>query len=316
MHAGTLDARSPLRSADVPSIRFDRTKYGRELLADACEIRSLPRFITSPLAHRLQFYEIALVTEGDGCLELDGSTVAIGRHRLLLTRPGEIRRWRLGAPRRIDGLLAFFEGDFINEFFADPRFLDKLPVVAAPPAQRSVALTSVDFESIVDMIGAMRDELNCVRADTSHALRAQTYRLLIAVQRLMTAPAELPADQSRALARHFCDLVEDDFATNGRVSHYAARLHVTPRHLNFCVQAATGRSASDVIAKRLFLECRRLLLHSELSMREIADNLNFADPSHFARFFKRHAGATPRQFRVAHGSPIFSPPRYLPLAAT
>lgn len=91
----------------MPTIRFDRTKYGRRLLADACQIRSLPRFITAPVAHRLQFYEIALVADGDGCLELDGSTVAIGRRRLLLTRPGEIRRWRLGPPRRLDGWLGF-----------------------------------------------------------------------------------------------------------------------------------------------------------------------------------------------------------------
>ena len=45
MQAATLDGRSPSRCADVPSIRFDRTKYGRQLLADACDIRSLPRFI-------------------------------------------------------------------------------------------------------------------------------------------------------------------------------------------------------------------------------------------------------------------------------
>jgi AraC family transcriptional activator of pobA len=285
------------------------------LLADACDIRSLPHFITTPLAHRLQFYEIALVADGDGYLDLDGSTIAINRRLLLLTRPGEIRRWRLDTPRRLDGLLAFFEGDFINEFFADRRFLETLPVVAAPAPQRSVALAPADFNRLVDMISAMRDELGCLRADTSHALRAQTYRLLIAVQRLMAAGAEGPADQSRALARRFRDLVDDGFANDSRVSHYAARLDVTPRHLNFCVQAATGRSASDVITQRLFLECRRLLLYSEMSIREIADILNFTDPSYFGRFFKRHAGATPRQFRVARGNPIISPSRDLPRIA-
>ena len=315
MSAAAFETRPPSRYAGVPTIRFDRTKYGRRLLADACQIRSLPHFITAPVAHRLQFYEIALVADGAGCLELDGSTVAIGRRRLLLTRPGEIRRWRLGTPRRLDGLLAFFEGDFINEFFADSRFLEKLPVVAAPAMQRSVALEKTDSDSIADMIGTMHDELNCIRADTSHALRAQVYRLLIAVQRLMTPRADPLADRSRSLARRFRDLVEDGFATSMRVSHYAARLHVTPRHLNFCVQAATGRSASDVLAERLFLECRRLLLHSELSMREIADSLNFTDPSYFARFFKHHAGATPTRFRVTHGSPISSPSRDLPPTA-
>ena len=51
-------------AADAEPIRFDRTKYGRRLLVDACEIARIPTFITTPRAHRLHFYEIALLTEG------------------------------------------------------------------------------------------------------------------------------------------------------------------------------------------------------------------------------------------------------------
>ena len=67
------------------------------------------------------------------------------------------------------------------------------------------------------------------------------------------------------------------------------------------MQAACGRTASEAIHARRMLEARRLLLHTGLGVGAIAERLNFSDASYFVRFFKRHAGATPREFRVHAG---------------
>ena len=289
----------------VQTIPFDRRKYGAELQVDACAISDIPGFITAPTrAHRLTFYEVALITAGDGLLELDGTGLPVAPRRVLLTEPGETRRWRL-APRApagaLQGMLVFFEEEFINGFFGDARFLENLPVVAAGPAQRSWMASARAFSDLVDVAGAMRDELRAVRDDTSHALRAQTYRLLIALQRLGGDRAGAPADAARTLARRFSALVDERYATSRSVTSYAQLLGVTPRHLNQCVQATTGRTASEAIHARQMLEARRLLLHTDLGVGEIAERLEFSDASWFVRFFKRHAGATPRQYRVRAG---------------
>ena len=73
-----LDERIAMTTArdhrSMPSarpIRFDRTKYGRCLLADAGEVRTdFPDLITGPEPHRLTFHEIALVTHGRGTLDV------------------------------------------------------------------------------------------------------------------------------------------------------------------------------------------------------------------------------------------------------
>jgi AraC-like DNA-binding protein len=284
----------------APTIRFDRRKYGDELLVDACAISDLPGFITGPARpHRLAFYEVALVTSGEGRLDLDGVALPVARGRALLTEPGETRRWRLAPelPERLDGLLVFFEAEFFNAFFGDTRFVENLPLVAAAPQQRSLAAPPRAFDELVDLAGGMRDELRCVRDDTSHALRAQAYRLLVSLQRLDGDFAACPADASRALARRFAALVDERVALAEGVGAYAERLHVTPRHLNQCVQAVLGRSASEAIHARRMLEARRLLLHTGLGVGAIAERLNFSDASYFVRFFKRHAGTTPLAFR-------------------
>jgi AraC-like DNA-binding protein len=284
----------------APTIRFDRRKYGGELLVDACAIADLPGFITGPARpHRLAFHEIALVTAGEGLLDLDGIALPVARGRALLTAPGETRRWRLAPDTagRLDGLLVFFEADFFNAFFGDTRFVENLPLMAAAAQHRSLAAPARAFDALVDLAGDMRDELRCVRGDSSHALRAQAYRLLVSLQRLGGDMAAAPADASRALARRFTALVDERFAFAEGVGRYAERLHVTPRHLNQCVQAALGRTASETIHARRMLEARRLLLHTPLGVGAIGERLNFSDASYFVRFFKRHAGTTPLAFR-------------------
>jgi AraC-like DNA-binding protein len=287
-----------------PTIRFDRRKYGAELMVDACAISDIPGFITGPTRpHRLAFYEIALITSGDGLLELDGVDLPVERGRALLTEPGETRRWRLtpGAREPLDGLLVFFEAEFFNAFFGDARFLENLPLVAAAAGARSLAAAPRPFDELVDIAGAMRDELQAVRDDSSHALRAQGYRLLVALQRLGGNLPPAPPDAARVLARRFAGLVDARFALAESVGSYADLLHVTPRYLNQCVQAITGRTASETLHARQMLEARRLLLHTAASVAAIAEQLNFSDPSYFVRFFKRHAGATPREFRQRTG---------------
>ena len=283
-----------------PTVLFDRRKYGAELMVDACAISDIPGFITGPTRpHRLAFYEIALITAGDGVLELDGVGLPLAPRRALLTEPGETRRWRLAPDSRepLAGMLVFFEADFFNAFFGDARFLENLPLVAARAERRSLAAAPRAFDELVGVAGDMRDELRCVRDDSSHALRAQAYRLLVALQRLGGDLAAAPADAGRALARRFTALVDERFALGESVTRYAESLHVTPRHLNECVQAACGRTASETIHARQVLEARRLLLHTELGVGAIAERLHFSDASYFVRFFKRHAGATPREFR-------------------
>jgi AraC-like DNA-binding protein len=56
-------------------------------------------------------------------------------------------------------------------------------------------------------------------------------------------------------------------------------------------------NAKAFIATRLALEAKRLLTHSALSVGAIADRLGFDDASNFVKFFRRHAGCAPTEFR-------------------
>jgi AraC family transcriptional activator of pobA len=88
--------------------------------------------------------------------------------------------------------------------------------------------------------------------------------------------------------------------TNWSVQEYAARIGVTPGHLTDVVKAATGRSASALVREARVREAKRLLAATDLTVRQVAVRVGFADAAYFCRFFRRETGASPGGFREEH----------------
>ena len=83
----------------------------------------------------------------------------------------------------------------------------------------------------------------------------------------------------------------------GLLSFYADRLAMTPDRLNDHVKRATGVTAGHLIRQRVLTEAKRQLVFTNQAIQEIAYDLSFSDPSHFARFFRAQTGSTPQAFR-------------------
>ena len=60
-----------------------------------------------------------------------------------------------------------------------------------------------------------------------------------------------------------------------------------------------NKAPGDIILDRLLLEAMRYLRHTAASAKQISDQLGFADPAYFARFFKARSGMTTREFRIS-----------------
>ena len=105
-------------------------------------------------------------------------------------------------------------------------------------------------------------------------------------------------------ARHFARfarLVEQHHRSHWSVARYAGRIGITPSHLNAVCRRVSGKAALEVIHARLVLAARRQLTYTMRDIASVADELGFADPSYFTRFFKRETGMTPGDFRRHEG---------------
>jgi AraC family transcriptional activator of pobA len=96
-------------------------------------------------------------------------------------------------------------------------------------------------------------------------------------------------------------LVEDNFRKERLLEFYAEKLAMTADRLNDHVKRATGVTAGHLIRQRVLTEAKRQLVFTSQPIHEIAYDLAFSDPSHFARFFRKQTGTTPHEFRDGRG---------------
>ena len=81
------------------------------------------------------------------------------------------------------------------------------------------------------------------------------------------------------------------------VSFYARMQHITPRYFSAIIKEKTGDSALQWIVRMVITEAKQLLEESDLSIKEIADQLNFPTQSFFGKYFKHHTGMSPKEYR-------------------
>ncbi|MCD8301677.1 MAG: helix-turn-helix domain-containing protein, partial [Prevotellaceae bacterium] len=87
------------------------------------------------------------------------------------------------------------------------------------------------------------------------------------------------------------------YKTQRTVGFYAKELHLSPRYLSNAVRDCSGQSASHWIVSMVVSEAKTLLENSQLSVKEIANRLNFASLSFFGRYFNLYVGMRPNEYR-------------------
>jgi YesN/AraC family two-component response regulator len=145
----------------------------------------------------------------------------------------------------------------------------------------------------------------CRRKNHNDDLLVRMYLniLLIEIERLyqhkqQNEDARVPKRQQ--MVAQFRKLVSQHFLRKRQVSDYAALLYVTPHYLNDTVKEITGKPASEFIYEALIAEAKSHLIQTENTVTQIATELNYSDQSYFCRFFKKHTGLSPQEFRKKH----------------
>ena len=99
------------------------------------------------------------------------------------------------------------------------------------------------------------------------------------------------------LFARYKELVEENYANNLTINNYADILNISSKTLTNITKEFVGKSASQIISERIILETQRLLKFTSLQISEIAFRVGFEDASYFVKYFKRHAGVSPSNYR-------------------
>ena len=95
----------------------------------------------------------------------------------------------------------------------------------------------------------------------------------------------------------FRQLLETNYHEIHTVTEYAGLLNVSNKTLTNCTKEISNQTPLEIINERIILETKRLLAYSQKNINEIGFELGFIDPSYFVKFFKKHTGKSPTDFR-------------------
>ena len=162
-------------------------------------------------------------------------------------------------------------------------------------------LSPDEIISIENIFQEIKTEFENEDHGLEEMLRVLLKQLIIKATRLYKKQNHLQPDNIEKdnldFIRKYSALVEKEFFRKHSVSDYADILHITPKNLHKKIKIISDKTPNELIKDRLLLEAKRYLAHTDLSSKEIAYKLGYDDEAYFSRFFNKHSGNTPIQFR-------------------
>ena len=149
------------------------------------------------------------------------------------------------------------------------------------------------------------DQENSLQNPNGEIIAAYLTTLLVEADAIYSRQISAPGNGGgEPLCNRFLDLLfrSDDMQIKQPVTAYAARLNITPNHLNKVIKGVTGKSPSEWIEEAIMVKAKMLLRNTSKPLSEIASELGIHDQSYFARRFKRHEGITPKLYRSKSSS--------------
>ncbi|MDP3907423.1 helix-turn-helix domain-containing protein [Novosphingobium sp.] len=254
------------------------------------ERSSLYEWTIAPHSHPCIF-QLLLITDGAGALADGEGEAPLGPGMLALVPGGIVHAFRF-APDTQGWVLSVADA-----LLDDPR-------IAAFRVSGLVRGGKALRLPVAPLTARLLERLHGGRGLPDAATLAALALLLALVEEsaaALAAAATGPVDHRILLVRRFTALVEARFRQHWPIARYAAELGTTPQTLTRACRRVTGKSPGDIALDRLLREAMRALTFTAGAVAQVSEDLGFADPAYFSRFFKGRAGVEPSRFRRDRG---------------
>lgn len=266
---------------------------------EALDDRSRPsEWTIRPHVH-VELNHLFAITSGGGLLELDDSELLLTAPSLLLVPAGVTHgfRWQEQSAGFVMTLASSYL-DTLTRTYPEFRVLFRhalaLPLTMADATEVRARLADMMREYSWNAPGR--------RAAIDAALLGICVTALRGIDPAGNSLTEPTVGRQAGLVARLRQRIEERYRRHEPISAHAEALGVTVFQLRTACRAVARLSPSQMIEQRLMLEAKRALRYSTLSIYDIALSLGFEDLAYFSRFFRRHAGCSPRAFRGKQAS--------------
>ena len=114
-------------------------------------------------------------------------------------------------------------------------------------------------------------------------------------------PEAVTHSRGEQLVDRFLKSVQMNCRKERQLDFYAQELCISSKYLAATVKAVTGKTAGDWIEDYVMLEAKAMLTNTDMTISQISDHLHFPDTSTFGKYFRRHTGLSPKEFKKQSG---------------
>jgi AraC-like DNA-binding protein len=115
--------------------------------------------------------------------------------------------------------------------------------------------------------------------------------------------SQIVKEFKQMLEKHYRNLSNGMDCKALRLHEYAAAQYLHPNYFNTVIKSKTGKSVGTWITEKTITEAKTLLSKSDISIKEIAWRLGFAELAHFSNYFKKYTAISPVVYRRQHFKP-------------
>lgn len=247
--------------------------------------------------HLVKFYIIFFVYEGEGHHTIDFTKYDYAKGSVLLIRKDQIQQFHRST--NVKGYLLVFTEEFIISHLNKMEAQKTMQLFNDSLGFAKIELK--DSETLSDFTVLLKHLESEYNISDNFSIGITRSVLHIVITKLFRIKAkngqfvEWKKYMSQFL--EFQKLVERDCFKSKKVLYYAENMGVSTKTLNNIVKNVVNSSAKTFIDEKAIMQIKRLLISTEESIKEIAYQTGFSDPTNFYKYFKKFAKTSPEAFR-------------------
>ncbi len=256
--------------------------------------------VDSPV-FRANYFSFVLVKKGKSFYTIDNHKFYTKPNTLYFTNPGHLKSF--GIKEVVYGFIITSSEEYLKQHIHTAVFdeFSFLLTEMVPPCY----LDEIRFEELHQLALQILEEQE-KKSTLRHKIVSSLFMvfLLKVKEFLMEDDSfKIAYDRDSEIVNLFKKDLERVFRSNIlknsdlQVAAFAEAQQLNPAYFSTVVKTKTGKSANRWIQDKTIIEAQALLSKSSTPIKEIAYGLGFNEPTHFSKFFKKHTGLTPNQYR-------------------
>lgn len=247
--------------------------------------------------HKANYYIIMIVTDDIGRHSLDYTDFYYEKGTILAIRKDQIHRFYHN--NNVKGYLLLFREEFLNSYLNESEVAQTIQMFNELLTSPKTKLNDEEFSNILSLSKQIEKEFLKISDEYSLKIVRSLLHIIITLIHRIKSKGYNKVQLSNYLKEFikFQNLLEKNYSDSKKVAYYAEKMGFSTKKLNTIVKYVANKPVKAFIDDVVIIKTKRYLLHTNLSVKEVAFKIGFKDPTNLFKYFKKHTQFTPEAYK-------------------